>query len=76
MQMNESEIIEQARSLGIVDETKVRNRTIYQAYKSMRSNSMKYEDAIYKLSVQFCLGEDSIRAIVRTLGKSYKEKGE
>lgn len=73
MLIDEAEIIEKARSLGIVDETKVRNRQIFNAFTSMRENSMKYEEAIYKLSTQFCLGEDSIRAIVRIIGKSKKE---
>lgn len=65
----EDRIIADARQLGIVDEDKVRNLNIYNAFSSMRGNGMKYEDAIYKLHMQFFLSEDRIRRIITEVGK-------
>lgn len=64
MQLSENEIIEEARKLGVVDETKVRDRNIYAAFKSMRDNEMKYEDAIRKLALQFYVSEKRIENII------------
>lgn len=70
---NEDKIIAEARQLGIVDEDKVRNLNIYNAFLSMRQNGMKYEDALYKLHLQFFLSEDRIRRIITTVGKTKKK---
>lgn len=64
MQLSEKEIIEEARKLGIVDEIKVRDRNIYAAFRSMRDNDMKYEDAIRKLALQFFISDKRIEGIV------------
>ncbi len=67
-------IISKASSLGITDETKVRDLRIRCAFKSMRSNGMKYEDALFKCSMQFCLSEARIKTITHGIKSNGKKK--
>ncbi len=62
---NTERIISEATELGITDETKIRDLKIRCAFKSMRSNNMKYEDALRKCSELFCLSEERIKTITK-----------
>lgn len=62
---NTESIINKASKLGITDEVKIRDLRIRCAFKSMRTNGMKYEEALHKCSVQFCLSEERIKTITK-----------
>lgn len=61
---HETKVIDDARKLGVLDETKSRNLQIKNAFRSMRANGMKYEVCVQKLSMQFCLSESRIENII------------
>ena len=62
---NTERIITEAAGLGITDETKIRDLRIRSAFQSMRNNSMKYEVALNKCSLLFCLSEERIKTITK-----------
>ncbi|HMQ79201.1 MAG TPA: hypothetical protein PKE39_04450 [Ignavibacteria bacterium] len=62
---NTERVIKEAEGLGIADEIKIRDLRIRCAFRSMRTNGMKYEDALYKCHLQFCLSEERIRSITK-----------
>jgi len=63
--MEDKAIIEGARKMGIINETKVRNIKIRTEYKNLREvEKMKYEDAINKLAFDFCLAFATIERII------------
>jgi len=62
--MSTTKIIEAARKLGIVSETKLRNMKIRNEFHKLR-RKIKYEAAIALLSESYFLSESSIAQIVR-----------
>ena len=65
LDVNTERIITEASALGITDETKIRDLRIRSAFQSMRNNNMKYEEALRKCSMQFCLSEERIKTITK-----------
>lgn len=62
-------IIEVARKLGIVNETKIRNRKIIDEFRILRQTET-YENATYILADKYNLSEKTIQGIVIGYNKS------
>jgi hypothetical protein len=63
--INVKKVIEQAKKLGIADETKIRNMQIRDEYTRLRRKGKKYEHVIALLAEKHFRSESSITKIVR-----------
>ena len=64
--INLQKIIDDAKKIGIVNETKVRNIEIRRKFKEMRYEKyIKYDDALIRLAQDYYLSISSIQQIIQ-----------
>lgn len=61
---NKERIIEEARMLGIADETKIRNIRIRDEYNELRTQKIKYFERVHQLADKYFLGVKAIESII------------
>lgn len=64
MKKNIEKIIKDAEELGVLNRTKARNITIRRKFRLLRSEFVKYDEAIIKLSEEYNLSISSIQSII------------
>lgn len=64
MEMEEEKIISEARRIGIANEIKIRNKFIRKEFHNLRSNGVKYEDAVKKLSDTYFISYTRVEQII------------
>jgi hypothetical protein len=62
--INLDKIISDAKKIGIVNDTKVRNIQIRREFREMREKFVKYDDALYNLAQKHFLSISSIQQII------------